>query len=136
MNDQIKKQDWWRHTAIFKNTGRTFVSKGWGYEDWLVNKEEYCGKLLFIKKDKKFSWHYHKLKDETFYIHSGKVQITYGFEDDIRSSRIERLTLEAGDTFYVPVGMRHQVKGLLDTQMFEFSTTHFDEDSYRILKGD
>ena len=121
---------------MFKNSNRHFVPKGWGYEDWLVNKEEYCGKLLFIKKDKKFSWHYHKLKDETFYIHSGKAQITYGFEDNIRSSLIQRSILEPGDTFYVPVGMRHQVKGLLDTQMFEFSTTHFDEDSYRIIKGD
>ena len=121
---------------MFKNSNRHFVPKGWGYEDWLVNKEEYCGKLLFIKKDKKFSWHYHKLKDETFYIQSGKVQIAYGFEDNIRSPRIQRTILESGDTFYVPVGMRHQVKGLLDTQMFEFSTTHFDEDSYRIIKGD
>ena len=122
--------------AYFKNTRRHFVSKGWGYEEWLVNKDEYCGKLLFIKKNKKFSWHYHKLKDETFYIHTGKVQITYGFEDNIRSSRIDRAVLEPGDTFYIPVGMRHQVKGLLDTQMFEFSTMHFDEDSYRIIKGD
>ena len=64
------------------------------------------------------------------------MQIAYGFEDNIRSPRIERTILESGDTFYVPVGMRHQVKGLLDTQMFEFSTTHFDEDSYRIIKGD
>ena len=122
--------------VYFKNTRRHFVSKGWGYEDLLFNKDEYCGKLLFIKKNKKFSWHYHKLKDETFYIHTGKVQITYGFEDNIRSSRIDRAVLEPGDTFYVPVGMRHQVKGLLDTQMFEFSTMHFDEDSYRIIKGD
>lgn len=136
MNEEIKNQDWWRRTAMFKNTARTFVSKGWGYEDWLVNKEEYCGKLLFIKKNKKFSWHYHKIKDETFYIHSGKVQIAYGFDDDIHSSHIQRDILEAGDTFYVPVGMRHQVKGLLDSQMFEFSTTHFDDDSYRIIKGD
>ena len=28
-----------------------FVPKGWGHELWIVNKEEYCGKLLFIKKD-------------------------------------------------------------------------------------
>ena len=36
-----------------KNKGRHFVSKGWGFEDWIVNKEEYCGKLLFIKKGKR-----------------------------------------------------------------------------------
>ena len=43
-----------------------FVSKGWGYEKWIANSPSYCGKLLFIAKGKKCSWHYHKLKDEVF----------------------------------------------------------------------
>ena len=43
------------------------VPKGWGYEKWIVNTEEYCGKLLHLIKGKKCSWHYHTLKDETFY---------------------------------------------------------------------
>ena len=30
-----------------------FVPKGWGYEKWIVNKEEYCGKILFFVKGKK-----------------------------------------------------------------------------------
>ena len=29
-----------------------------------------------------------------------------------------------------------QIIALEDTEIFEFSTQHFDEDSYRILKGD
>ena len=63
------------------NENRNFVSKGWGYEDWIVNKKEYCGKILFIKKGKRCSWHYHKLKDETFYIQSGKLEVLYGWDD-------------------------------------------------------
>ena len=31
-----------------------YVEKGWGYEKWIVNKEEYCGKLLFFKKGRGF----------------------------------------------------------------------------------
>ena len=58
------------------------VPKGWGYEKWIVNNEKYCGKLLFFEKGKKCSWHYHKLKHETFYLHSGKIYLYYGFEDD------------------------------------------------------
>ena len=27
-----------------------FVEKGWGWERWIVNKEEYCGKLLYFNK--------------------------------------------------------------------------------------
>ena len=30
-----------------------FVPKGWGYEKWIVNKPQYCGKLLFFEKGKK-----------------------------------------------------------------------------------
>lgn len=116
------------------NVGRRYVPKGWGYEDWLVNKEQYCGKLLFIKKGKRFSWHYHKIKDETFYVHSGRLELVYGTSDDINAADV--IILEDGDTFHVPVGLRHQVRALLDSQVFEFSTTHFDEDSHRIIKGD
>ena len=50
-----------------------FVSKGWGYEKWIANSPSYCGKLLFIAKGKKCSWHYHKIKDEVFYVQSGKI---------------------------------------------------------------
>ena len=51
------------------------VPKGWGYEKWIVNTEEYCGKLLFFNEGKRCSWHYHKLKDEVFYIQSGKMLV-------------------------------------------------------------
>ena len=57
-----------------------FVSKGWGFEKWIVNCEEYCGKLLYFAKGKCCSWHFHKLKDEVFYIQSGLVEVR--FSDD------------------------------------------------------
>lgn len=111
-----------------------FVPKGWGYEKWIVNKKEYCGKILWFMKGKKCSWHYHKLKDEVFYIQSGKLEVTYGYDEDIRKA--EKVILEPGDNFYVKTGLIHQMKGLEDTEMFEFSTQHFDEDSIRVEKGD
>ena len=113
---------------------RTFVPKKWGYEDWIVNKKEYCGKLLFFKKGKRCSWHYHKLKDETFYVHSGELEVRYGWSDDKSDLNTEVKLLKAGATFYVPVGMRHQMTGLTDVKMFEFYTQHFDEDSIRISR--
>ena len=60
-----------------------FVPKGWGFEKWIVNNEEYCGKLLYLVKGKRCSWHYHILKDEVFYVQSGKVVVKYSDEDDI-----------------------------------------------------
>jgi mannose-6-phosphate isomerase-like protein (cupin superfamily) len=111
-----------------------YVPKGWGFEKWIVNCEEYCGKLLYFVKGKKCSWHYHVLKDEVFYIQSGKILVRYSDSDDINTAK--ELVLEAGDRFHVYRGLRHQMEALMDTELFEFSTQHFDSDSYRILKGD
>jgi mannose-6-phosphate isomerase-like protein (cupin superfamily) len=111
-----------------------YVKKGWGYEKWIVNKEEYCGKLLFFNKDKCCSWHYHKIKDEVFYLQSGKMIVKFSEGDDIQEA--EQMLLEPGQNFYIYPGLRHQMIALKDSELYEFSTQHFDEDSYRIIKGD
>jgi len=111
-----------------------FVKKGWGYENWIVNKEEYCGKLLFFNAGKHCSWHYHKIKDEVFYLQSGKMIVKFSEGDDIREA--EQVLLEPGQSFYIYPGLRHQMMALKDSELIEFSTQHFDEDSYRIIKGD
>jgi len=111
-----------------------FVPKGWGFEKWIVNNDEYCGKLLYFVKGKKCSWHYHELKDEVFYIQSGKMLVKYSDSDSI--DKANEMLLEKGDNFHVYRGLRHQMIALEDTELFEFSTQHFDSDSYRIQKGD
>ena len=108
--------------------------KGWGYEKWIVNKEEYCGKLLFFEKDKKCSFHYHKIKDEVFYLQSGKLIVKYSDGDNLNKS--EELIMNPGDNFHVYTGLRHQMIALEDSELFEFSTQHFEDDSHRIVNGD
>jgi quercetin dioxygenase-like cupin family protein len=107
------------------------VEKGWGYELWIHNDEKYCGKLLFFKAGKKCSLHHHKLKHETFYVQSGKLNCTF-IEDTILYHEI----LGPGDIKEIHPGLIHQMEAVEDTVMFEFSTQHFDEDSYRLKKGD
>jgi quercetin dioxygenase-like cupin family protein len=111
-----------------------FVPKGWGFEKWIVNTEEYCGKLLYFVKGKKCSWHYHKLKDETFYIQSGKILLKYSDGDEMAYA--DEIILSRGDKFHIYRGLRHQMFAIEDTELFEFSTQHFDEDSYRLERGD
>jgi quercetin dioxygenase-like cupin family protein len=116
-----------------------FVSKGWGFEKWIVNCEEYCGKLLYFVKGRKCSWHYHKLKDEVFYVQSGKIQVFYSEGDEVYRKGIQiadSIMLGPGENFHVYRGLRHQMIAIEDTELFEFSTQHFDSDSYRITKGD
>ncbi len=125
-----------------------FVSKGWGFEKWIVNKELYCGKLLYFVKNKECSLHYHKNKDEVFYVQSGKLKVYYtdnlnlsdiltqNIPDRTYKDFLETIILEKGDNFYIPPGRVHQMVALEDTELFEFSTKHEDEDSYRIVQGD
>lgn len=108
--------------------------KGWGYELWITNKEYYCGKLLVFNANKKFSWHYHKIKDETFFIIKGSFFFYHSWSDDLELA--SHLQLNIGDTFHVPAGLRHQLVALEDSSVIEFSTQHFEDDSYRIVKGD
>ena len=97
--------------GLIPNVNLPFVSKGWGWEFWICNSEKYCGKILFLKKGKKLSWHYHKLKDETFYVQDGEVVVSYGFDDDLNVA--DTVHLKPGDVFYVPTGLRHRLQGLL-----------------------
>ena len=58
----------------------------------------------------------------------------YSDQDDLESAN--EVVLNKGDNFHVYRGLRHQMIALEDTELFEFSTQHFDSDSYRIIKGD
>lgn len=112
----------------------THVDKGWGWERWICNGPEYCGKLLFFNKGKRCSWHVHRLKDEVFYLQSGKMTVFYSDDDNLEDA--SSITLNPGDNFHVYRGLRHQMLAEEDSELFEFSTQHFDSDSYRLIKGD
>jgi len=111
-----------------------YVPKGWGYEKWIVNKDEYCGKILWFSKGKKCSWHYHKIKDEVFYVRKGKLLVRYGLDKDM--TKCDEVVLMPGDNFHVPIGLIHQMEAIEETEMFEFSTKHRDSDSYIVVEGD
>ena len=109
------------------------VPKGWGYEKWIVNKPEYCGKMLYLSAGKFTSWHFHKLKDEVLFLDSGLLKVLYSDLDNIESAK--EIMLRPGSAFHVHKGLRHRFIAIEDSKMFEFSTQHFDEDSHRLLKG-
>jgi mannose-6-phosphate isomerase-like protein (cupin superfamily) len=109
-----------------------FVEKPWGSEEWIVNNSKYCGKLLRIKRDCSTSWHYHKLKDEVMYVHTGKVKITYGYNENINHISNREIILDKGESFHIPTVLIHKITAIEETELFEFSTEHFDSDSYRL----
>ena len=106
-----------------------YVSKRWGYEIWIVNNEKYCGKKLFIRQGKYCSYHHHKDKDEVLYIESGRIWMNSS--DDSDENWINAVDMGPGYAFHVTPGCKHQMHAVEDTIILEFSTQHFDEDSYR-----
>jgi mannose-6-phosphate isomerase-like protein (cupin superfamily) len=111
-----------------------FVKKGWGCEVWVSNNELYCGKILRFDKGKRCSLHFHRLKTESFYLHSGRLLMR--IQDSPEAMAVEQFELLAGQCMDIPPGLVHQMVALEDSELFEFSTEHFDEDSYRLAKGD
>jgi mannose-6-phosphate isomerase-like protein (cupin superfamily) len=109
------------------------VPKGWGHEIIFENNELYCGKLLVFKEGAKFSMHYHMIKDETWFVKEG--EFIYRWIDTNNADQHENL-LKPGDSVRQRPGQPHQLIAITDGIIFEVSTTHFDEDSYRVIKGD
>jgi cupin fold WbuC family metalloprotein len=109
------------------------VEKKWGYELWIHNDNEYCGKLLVFTKDRsRFSMHYHLQKKETWYIQEGRFQFNY---IDVENGKLKGTQLEKGQSVLIERGQPHQLIALEDNSIvFEVSTEHFDEDSYRVYR--
>lgn len=108
------------------------VKKGWGKEIIFVNNDEYCGKLLCFEKDKKFSMHYHIKKKETWYVSKGSFILIW-VETDTGTTHTEYL--KVGDVITNERGEPHQLIALEEAEVFEVSTKHYDDDSFRMWKG-
>ena len=100
-------------------------TKVWGKEIWIVN-EGYCCKELILNKGYRCSMHYHKKKDEVFYVAKGSVLMEID-EDAIIGN--------PGDWFRIKPFTRHRFTGLSDSVIVESSSHHEDNDSYRLIKS-
>jgi mannose-6-phosphate isomerase-like protein (cupin superfamily) len=112
-----------------------YIEKEWGYELWLANDIilNVCTKILFIKKDKKFSMHFHDIKKEYFYIQNGKCILSV-LDLKKRSPTTDQVVLKEGDSFFIDRLVPHQLKALVDTTIIETSTFHRDDDSFRVWR--
>jgi len=110
-----------------KKLGTVHDGHKWGYEIWIENTSNYCGKLLVLMNQVKSSLHYHKIKQETFIILQGTVQLRVG--DSV-------LILEENNKVFVDRETRHQFQAISPTAVImEISTHHEDSDAYKIEEG-
>jgi len=110
------------------------VKKDWGSETWLANneKEDYCGKILYIKNGKSTSMHFHAKKHESFYILEGTLCIHI---INTRTTEITAHYIKQGERFVMERFVPHKLEACEGPVNFiEISTFHEDNDSYRIYR--
>lgn len=101
------------------------VEKVWGEELLVVNNENFCGKILVLKKGFRCSIHRHA-KKETFYILEGKVYFEKGNDAEKMKTRI----LQEGDIVDIDSNEWHRFAGLEDSRIAEFSTPDVESERY------
>ncbi|MGE4231852.1 MAG: cupin domain-containing protein [Bacteriovoracia bacterium] len=99
------------------------VEKPWGYELIFAKSESYVGKILHINKGHKLSLQYHREKEETIYLASGKM--LFLFEE--AKGKIVEIELLPGDAHHIPPGRQHRMVALEDCDVFEVSTTQLED---------
>lgn len=111
------------------------VDKGWGFEIIWATNDKYAGKLLiFDRAGAKMSMHYHKDKDETWFVNAGKFKLRWV---DTNTAQLYEKELNEGDVWRNPPMLPHQLEALVaGSIIFEVSTADSVEDNYRIIPGD
>ena len=110
-----------------------FIEKGWGHEFIWSTNDKYCGKFLKFNKGAKFSMHFHKEKDETWYVLDGVFDVLVINTSD---ASVERKRLEPGGVHRNEPLVPHQVICIEPGTLLEVSTPDSVEDNYRVSMGD
>jgi mannose-6-phosphate isomerase-like protein (cupin superfamily) len=101
----------------------TRVEKPWGHELWWAQTDSYAGKLLHVDKGHRLSLQMHREKDETSYLLSGRMKLTYG---PSRDELVEE-EIEPGHSWRIEPGTVHTIEALEDSVVLEASTPQVDD---------
>lgn len=108
--------------------------KPWGREIWFAHTALYAGKILEIKKGRRYSLQYHEKKQETQFILSGKIKFTFAKISKakaknlkIKSIKFQQRILKTGDKFEIKPYTVHRAEALQNTKIFEISTPELED---------
>ena len=95
------------------------MEKPWGHEEIFAHVEgSYVGKTLHVTGGESLSLQWHREKDETIAVLSGRVEIDLGPNEDT----LRAVTVSPGEAVHVPPGLLHRVRALTDSVLVEAST--------------
>jgi mannose-6-phosphate isomerase len=99
------------------------VEKPWGWELHWAQSEIYVGKVLFVRTGQSLSLQYHEVKDESWYVQSGRAKLELGPV----GGPLEETEIGPGDCFrYRPLTV-HRVTATEDLTILEVSTPQLDD---------
>ena len=101
------------------------VEKPWGYEIWWARTDRYVGKILHVKQGESLSLQYHRVKEETIRVQSGRL--LFETRPAGQEGELQRLEMNPGDVFHVTPGTVHRMTGLTDCDILEVSTPELDD---------
>ena len=101
----------------------SIVDKPWGHELIWAKTDRYVGKILHIKAGEALSLQYHRTKDETVMVLTGRMS----FEHFADGEPLQVIELTPLQPFHVAPGVRHRMIALEDTDVLEVSTPELDD---------
>ena len=100
------------------------VEKPWGYElIWAVT-DIYVGKVLFVKAGHSLSLQFHREKEESWYVQSGRAKLELG---EVGQTVLNEEIITTGAAFHYVPGTVHRITAIDDTTILEVSTPHLDD---------
>ncbi len=100
------------------------VEKPWGHELIWALTDVYCGKVLFVKAGHSLSLQFHKEKDESWLVQSGRAKLELGAAGE---AVLHEEIIGPGAAFRYRPGTVHRVTALEDTTILEASTPQLDD---------
>ena len=100
------------------------VDKPWGWELIWADADRYVGKILFVRAGESLSLQFHREKDESWYVHSGRAKLELGAAGE---AMLKEEVVAPGAAFRFEPGTVHRVTALEDTTILEVSTPHLED---------
>ena len=100
------------------------VEKPWGWELIWAETDQYVGKILFVRAGQSLSLQFHNVKDEAWYVESGRAKLELGLAGQ---GVLNTEVIAPGAAFHFVPGTVHRVTAIEDTTIVEVSTPHLDD---------
>jgi mannose-6-phosphate isomerase-like protein (cupin superfamily) len=100
------------------------VDKPWGWELIWAETGSYVGKVLFVRAGESLSLQFHRVKDEAWYVQSGRARVELG---NAGEAVLNEEIVAAPAYFRFEAGTVHRVTALEDTTIIEVSTPELDD---------